>query len=267
VRATDYGGATESEALWAFTVRPPVYQSAWFYVLAVLTLAMMVWLAWWVRLRSVRNQFGLVVAERARVSREIHDTLLQSLGAIGLELEAIAGQLDGADDTTGQALRRLRRSVVHCVREARQSIWELRSPSLGVQDLVLALRELADRLASGGAVHVDVVVTGRPRQGSAESDRQLLRIAQEAVTNAIHHGSPTHIRIEVAYGEESLVLRISDDGCGFVRLSGDDAAAGEHQGLLNMQERAEEVGGRLMLDSRPGHGTVVEVEMPLSPTP
>lgn len=264
VVATNYGTSTESEAVWNFSIRPPFYRAPSFYATIVLVSGALLWLAWWLRLRAVRHHFSLVVAERARVSREIHDTLLQSLGAMGLEIEAIASQLDTSQASTTQALRRLRRQVVQSVREARQSIWELRSPSFDVGDLVQALREIAERAAAGRAVPVGVSVSGQPRKLPADAERQLLRIAQEAVYNAVGHGKPSRVQIDVNYGREALTLRVSDDGLGFATDTVVEHARGEHLGLVNMQERAEQVGGRLRIDSQPGRGTTIEATVPLS---
>src|SRR5690606_9126440 len=103
------GDGSGTEAAWAFVVMPPFYQTPWFYAGAAAALALSLWGYWQLRLRAVRRQFALVVAERTRVSREIHDTLLQSLGAVNLELEAAARDLDAGRHGSGDTLRRMRR--------------------------------------------------------------------------------------------------------------------------------------------------------------
>src|SRR4029450_5549580 len=97
------------------------------------------------RVRAIRKEFELVVAERARVSREIHDTLLQSLGALTLQLEIVSRQLDASQTKARQTMQRLRKHLVECVRDARRSVWELRSIRLEERNLVHARRESAEQ--------------------------------------------------------------------------------------------------------------------------
>ena len=142
--ATNDGLWTDPEAVWAFTLQPAFYQTRWFYALCAAAGLSLVGVYWWFSLRAVKNRYAVVVAERTRVSREIHDTLLQSLGAVNLELEVVASQLGPSDPATPVALRRLRKQIGECITETRQSIWDLRSPSLERRDLVEAFRAMAD---------------------------------------------------------------------------------------------------------------------------
>ena len=197
------------------------------------------------------------------MSREIHDTLLQSLGAIGLELETIASQLDPSQYVPRDALRRLRKDVRRSVREARESIMELRSTRLERRDLAEALRDLAAKTKSAEGVQLAVAVSGQPRRCSADTEEQLLRIGQEAVSNAVRHGRATRIEVALDYGEDDLSLRVSDDGAGFVP-AGYPIETGAHLGLMNMKERAEKIGGHVHISSQPGQGTAVLAVAPLS---
>jgi signal transduction histidine kinase len=213
----------------------------------------------------VRSQYALVFAERARVSREIHDTLLQSLAAIGVELETIATQLEPSQDPAREGLRRLRRQVGHCLREARESILELRNNSMKPRALMDVLRELAEHTTKSKGIRTEFSVTGRPRACSGDADVQLLRIAQEAVANAVKHGRATQIHITLHFEKDGVRLTITDNGCGFVPEERDPApASGEHLGLLTMRERAARLRGRLALVSNPGAGTTIEAAVPLA---
>jgi ligand-binding sensor domain-containing protein len=162
VSATSDGHWTEPEAIWAFSIPPPFYRTTVFYVFGVTVLASIVGAYWWTSMRAVRKKYALVMAERARVSREIHDTLLQSLGAIGIELEVVASYL-GSPEQASSAIQRLRGQIQKCVTDARVSIWELRSPGLEARNLADALRDLADNTNWGRAVTVSVSSTGRSR--------------------------------------------------------------------------------------------------------
>jgi signal transduction histidine kinase/ligand-binding sensor domain-containing protein len=262
VAATTDGTWIERDAAWDFIVRSPFYQTIWFYAMLSALALLAAWAYWQLRLRAIRNQFALVVAERARVGREIHDTLLQSLGAVGVELEVVASQLRSTEAPASAALTRLRRDVSRCIREARESIWELRTSRLEMRDLAAALEDLADDVGTARAVEVDVEAHGRPRHESPEADEQLLRIAQEAIGNAVRHGRPKRVQVSLDYQRDTVSLRVADDGCGFV--ASEHRPDGEHWGLTTMKERAERIGGRLTITSGPGLGTVVETVVPMS---
>jgi len=257
--STTEGGPWTEPSLWAFTVDPPFYLGRWFLVTAGALLVGGIAAGARLRVRAVRTRYALVIAERARVGREIHDTLLQSLAALGPELEALATSAPLREGDMTSELRRLRRQVDRSVRDARESILELRRHPMGTPRLAESLAQLADDTETRSGVRPTVAVVGRrPDNASPDVDLQLFRIAQEAVANAIRHGHPTRIAINVSYDERQVALTIVDDGCGF------DAGAqtvatrdNEHFGLVTMRERAEHVGGGLRIESVPGTGTTV----------
>ena len=216
------------------------------------------------RVRAVRARYALVIAERTRVSREIHDTLLQSLAALAPELEALATRVPTQDDDMTTELRRLRRQVDRSVRDARESILELRRNPMGTPRLADSLAQLADDIDTRHGVRPAIAVSGRrPDNASPDVDLQLFRIAQEAVTNAVRHGRPTRIDIGVSYGDRQVSLTVSDNGCGFdTHAQKGLARDNEHFGLLTMRERADVSGGRLEIWSASGRGTRVSVRFP-----
>lgn len=264
VSATDTGRWTEP-AIWSFSVAPPFYLTRSFFVIVLAGMVLLLGSTWLLRLRATRNQYALVLAERTRVSREIHDTLLQSLAAIGVEIETVATQLDPAQSTARESLRRLRRQVSRSVRDARDSILELRHAPMRQTDLAELLREVAETTTRTRGVPVEFHVTGRVRKEPGEVDMQLLRIGQEAVTNAIKHARASSIRVTLLYEDRRVTLAVSDNGRGFTPAEYDPPpASGEHLGLLTMRERAVRVGGRVSIVSSPGHGTTVEAVVPLT---
>jgi signal transduction histidine kinase/ligand-binding sensor domain-containing protein len=263
VTATSDGLWNEPEAVWAFSLPPPFYQTFWFGAACAAILASAIWGYWVLSMRAMRNKYALVIAERVRVSRDIHDVLLQSLGAVGLELEVVASHLDSADRQAGaNALQRLRRQVQNCVTEARQSIWELRTPGLETHDITEALRDLAENTNWGRPVQIDITSMGHARRRSPQTEEQLLRIAREAISNAVRHGNANHVEVAVTHRRNAVSLRVSDDGCGFQPES--VPANRAHCGLAAMKERAEKVGGRFKVVSRHGAGTTIEAVVPLS---
>jgi signal transduction histidine kinase len=249
-------------AAWAFAIQPAFYQTNWFYAASFAVVVLMVAGAWRVRLHRVRREFSLVLAERARLSREIHDTLLQSLVGVALRFDAISNSLDSSSSAARHQLVRIRRHVEAYIREARQSIWDLRSPVLETHDLATALRDFGKRAAAATSVRFTAAVTGTPRRCSAKVENQLLRIGQEAITNAVRHAHATRITLEVRFEEHAVTLRVSDDGRGF-EYEYPTHDTENHYGLTTMRERAEELGGRFTLATAVGRGTAVETVVPI----
>jgi signal transduction histidine kinase/ligand-binding sensor domain-containing protein len=265
--SASYGNGvwTDPGAVWDFSVEPRFYQTRWFYAACAGVLSLALWTAWQVRSRRVQRQFSMVLAERARMGREIHDTLLQSLVGTALQLDNISTELDSAPDSAKQQLLKIRREVERYVGEANQSIWDLRSPMLNRLDLAAALQEAAENILASTGIAFQFAATGPRRPCPPAIEQQLLRIAREAVTNAVRHGHASRIQMELSYDAKSVSVRVSDNGCGF-----DSTAIGRdregHWGLSIMQERTQQIGGRLNLVSAPNGGTTIEVVAPCSGT-
>jgi signal transduction histidine kinase len=253
-------GWTGSEAVWAFTIAPHFYQTWWFAASAAVAVAGIFILVWQGRAHQVRRRFAIVLAERVRLSREIHDTLLQSLVGVSLQFEAVARMLEPASPAR-ERLIDLRNQVEAYIREARQSIWNLRSPTLQTHDLEAALRDAGARAVAGSSIALAVDVSGEPRRESLDVDEQLLRVGQEAILNAVRHAYPRRIAVDLRYERESIVLRVSDDGRGLDPIAAERDPAG-HYGLLGLKERAERVGGSCSIEAVEGRGTLVQVVVP-----
>jgi signal transduction histidine kinase/ligand-binding sensor domain-containing protein len=257
----DDGRWSEVEASFAFSLRPRFYQTWWFALVTAGSVAGITWAAWRIRLQQLRRQFALVLGERVRLSRELHDTLLQSLVGVALEFDAVSKSLDSSPATARERVIKIREQVEEYIRDARRSIWSLRSPALETGDLIEALREAGARATAGRAVQFDFESTGTVRRLSSNIEHQLLRIGQEALLNASRHAEATTITMRRHYADDAVTLTITDDGRGF-----DTARAAEgttdHYGLTTMQERAQQAGGRLTITSAAGHGTTVEATVP-----
>jgi signal transduction histidine kinase/ligand-binding sensor domain-containing protein len=259
LRGTSGDGSWSDPAVLAFTVRPAFYQTAWFQGLTLLAFMAVIGTVWWRHERRVRGQFALVLAERIRMSRAIHDTLLQGLAGLALQLDDLSHGAD-APPTTRDRVRRIRRQVEDHIREARQSILDLRSPALDARPLADAIRAAGLRAVNGRPVAFTFEAHGTPRPCSAAVEEQLLYVCQEAVTNAVRHGRPTTVRVGLEYDDEVVRVEVRDDGCGF-DPAGLTQADG-HCGVSSMQERAAQVHGRLTITSSPGRGTQVELVAP-----
>jgi signal transduction histidine kinase len=153
--------------------------------------------------------------------------------------------------------------VRHSLTEARRSVMDLRASALEGQDLPSALSEAARQWTAGSSVEVHVDVAGGNRKLPEEMEQNLLRIAQEAVANTIKHAHAKEVQIRLEMENGRLRLLVADDGQGFEQREAFSEIGG-HFGLLGMRERAERLGGELELHSQPGHGTQVEVTVPLA---
>jgi signal transduction histidine kinase/ligand-binding sensor domain-containing protein len=253
------GASNASSAVWDFSVRPAFYQTPWLAALVLAAGASTVWLAWWLRLRIVHRRFSAVLSERMRLSRELHDTLLQSLVGVALQVQAAAHDVS-PDAPIGRRLVEIRRRIEAHIRETRHAIWEMRSGRLAERDLGRALAESGREAVAGTEVRFSSVVSGDPRRCGADLETNLLRICQEAVANAARHARASAIQVALDYAPDIVTLRVVDDGTGFDPGAPPEQA--EHYGMSTMRERVEQLGGRFTLVSGPGQGTRIEVEVP-----
>jgi signal transduction histidine kinase/ligand-binding sensor domain-containing protein len=261
VKASYGDGVWGEPAILGFGVNPKFYQTSWFFTLAAFGVFSLVYLVWRLNARRVRTQFALVLAERIRMSRTIHDTLLQGFAGLALQLDDLAhGEM--APSTTRERLRGIRRRVEDYIREARQSIWDLRSPVLERRSLPEALREVGTRAIADRPVALDVSVKGAPLPFQPVVEQQLLLICQEALSNAVRHGAPKRVDVELEYGTSQVSVSVSDDGRGFDPQTAEKVTG--HYGVISMRERAAQVRGRLTIASQPGKGTRVETVVPVS---
>jgi ligand-binding sensor domain-containing protein/signal transduction histidine kinase len=259
--ANNDGIWNEQGAAFQFYLRPHFYQTYWFYGLLVLLLALLIWSIYQLRVRSLKSQFAAVLVERTRIAREIHDNLAQELLGISVQLEVVARTMPPGADVARNHLDRVRMLIRHGIAEARRYVWDLRSQALDNSDLPTALKETAQRLTADANVDAQVQVGGMFRQLPREVEDNLLRIAQEAINNAVSHARPEHVIVNLTFAINKVQLSVRDDGRGF-----EPSASGKngHFGLIGMRERAERIGGKLNIVSSPETGTEVLVDVPIT---
>jgi signal transduction histidine kinase/ligand-binding sensor domain-containing protein len=255
-------GQPYSEASFHFEVLPHFYQTHWFRWLSLATFLAAIYGLYQLRLQQIRSRFSLVLDERARMAREIHDTLAQGFVGISSQLDAVATKMNGNDGVAHQHLALAQKMARHSLTEARRSVMDLRASALEAGTLPSALASAARQWTAGSPLSVEVDVSGMLRKLPEDVEQNVLRIAQEAVNNVVKHASAKRVRIQLRTEERRLSLSVSDDGWGF-EPSGAFSTAGGRFGLLGMRERAERLGGQLDLSSEPGRGTQVEVSVPL----
>lgn len=204
-------------------------------------------------LAKVSREAG-VLAERARVARDIHDTLAQGFASVLLQLEAVAAELPDGPDAVRHHLAAAQRTTRANLAEARSLIAALSPPDLRAASLPEALERLVDRQELG--VPVSFQVTGEPRALPANGEVVLFRAVQEGLANAGKHAGARRVEVEIGYRDCLVCLRIRDDGAGF----DPDAPTGGF-GLSGMRARVVELGGDMIVDSAPGAGTTLRVEL------
>jgi PAS domain S-box-containing protein len=208
------------------------------------------------------RQASALAEERNRMAREIHDTLAQGFTGIIFQLEAALevleeDRIEGATHID-RALGQARSSLA----EARRSVRELRPREPEGGDLARALRGLVEKSTGAGLPRLELSIQGAARSFSPEVEANLLKIAQEAVTNALKHAQARAIRVELTHEEWETTLSVRDDGRGFAPIS--EGPPGGY-GLSLMRERAQFLQGRFELTSEPGAGTRVAVTVGVPP--
>jgi two-component system, NarL family, sensor kinase len=193
--------------------------------------------------------------ERKRLRRDLHDGLGPALAALTLHVDALRNRLDAPE--VDAALLNLRSGIQGTVSDVRRIVEGLRPPALDELGLAGALEQLADRLAAGTDLLVDVHVTG-PLEPAAAVEVAAYRIAQEALTNVVRHAGARRACVRLRAEDSALLLEVSDDG------SGTPVPRDGGVGLASMRERAEELGGRLDVAGTPGSGTHVSARLPLA---
>ena len=263
IASNNDGVWNETGATFGLYLKPYFYQTYWFYAVLLLGLALLAWLLFRLRVRSMRAQFGAVLAERTRIAREIHDNLAQEMSGISVQLEVVARTMPPGADASMSHLDRARRQVRHGIAEARRYVWELRSPVLENNDLPTALSETARRLTNETDIQAQVEVNGTFRPLPRLVEDNLLRIGQEAVNNAVKHAQPQRILVNLVFDARRVQLSVRDDGRGFDNQAVSNGQGG-HFGFIGMRERAEQIGGTLSIHSTEGVGTEVVADVPIS---
>ncbi len=211
---------------------------------------------------AAQERHAGVLEERSRLAREIHDTLAQGFISIVTHLEAAEGSLPSgpAREHLDQARRTARENLV----EARRLVAALRPEILEGTSLSGALGRLAEHWSGETGVPATFSVTGEERTLAQESQVALLRAAQEALSNTRRHAQAGRVEITLSYMEDLVALDVQDDGAGFDPNGVADGADGGF-GLRAMRERVEAIGGSLLVESEPGAGCTLVVELPLVP--
>ncbi len=264
VRAGNLDGPwNETGAAFAFYLQPRFYRTQFFYALVGLTVLLLVVGIYRLRMHGLKVRYSAVLAERNRIAGEIHDTLAQNLAGIALQLDSVTMQLSDVPQSLRERLDQACNLTRYSLAEARRAVTDLRSDDLELRELEAALPEIVNKLTAASGLQARVEVSGTPRRLNPMAEKNLLRIFQEAVANAVKHAHARNLNVELHYDSDHLTLRVRDDGCGFDTNQIVPLGVG-HYGLTGMRERAERIGGHLQLHSKPGAGTELLIEAPFA---
>jgi signal transduction histidine kinase len=202
-----------------------------------------------------------IISERNRLALELHDVVSQKLFSVMLTAEAAATQIDRDPDAARAQLVRLRELARESLDELRSLILGLRPPELERDGLEGALRKELEMLGHVHGIDIELEVNGAGARsadepnGDGERDFAILRIAHEALNNAVRHARADHVSVRLSQRPDVVTVEVRDDGVGFDPKSAE--VRSRHLGLTSMEERARELGGRLEIRSAPGSGTTV----------
>lgn len=238
-----------------FRVEPYFRQTIWFKLLLALALGMSGWALYRVRLAQVKTRLRLVAQERARVTREIHDSLLQGFAGVVLQLEAAARQFDTQPAASKDRLKRALDQADSSMTEARKMLLDMRLPVLEASTLPEALEEAGAEATEGKGATFALRVRGSVAPLPYAAQAAMFLIGREAIRNAANHASASRITANLVYTDQEFRMAIQDNGCGFDPTEKKEG----HFGVAGMDERARAVGATLRIDTAPGKGTSVSV--------
>ena len=263
--------ASNSDGLWngpeaslGFEIRPVLWQTHWFIGLTAAAGVAVLWGLYRLRLRQLATQLSVRfeerLAERTRIARELHDTLLQGFLSASMQLDVAADRLP-EDSPVKNSLRHVLDLMSQVIEEGRNAVRGLRSSRSESHELEQAFSGIQSELATGQTTAYRVIVEGKPRLLNPAVRDDVYRIGREGLVNAFRHSGATAVEIEIEYTPRELRIFVRDDGRGIdpqVVRSGESG----HWGITGMKERAERIGGVLTIRSRAAAGTEVELRVP-----
>ncbi len=246
------GVGSEKDATLVFAIAPRLFQRVWFWPMILSLIAVAATALYRLRVRRLRAAFNLVFGERSRIARELHDTLLQGLSGVMMQLEALRVGLP--QSTARETLAEIIEDARRCSSDARRSLFGLRMVD-GISDGGFSgeLTRLVKQTMSGSSANLILEIEPLSLDDAPDLAFQLLRIVQEAVSNAVRHAGAETIRVALRIFGGRLELAIEDDGVGF----DPEASCVDHYGVAGIRERSDEIGAKLKITSTAGLGTQI----------
>jgi signal transduction histidine kinase/ligand-binding sensor domain-containing protein len=263
--------ASNDEGLWSegastvtIDIPPSFIQSIWFEILCALVILLLLSLVYVLRFRQVnariRARLYERVAERERIARELHDTLLQGFQGLMLHFQRALNQIP-VHEPARETMKRAMAAADEVLVEGRERVRDLRlegGAGIELPDLVAAYGE---ELAKDGTAKFRIAVVSTPERLHPLAGDEVYQIAREALANAFRHAVATEVEVEITYRRDRLSVRVRDDGRGIAPEILTGGRKG-HWGISGMRERAGTIGAKLNIWSHPGRGTEIDLTIP-----
>ena len=241
-----------------FVKRPYFYRTFWFLAASLFAVAVISLLAYQYRMKQVHDRFAAVLAERTRLAREMHDTLIQGCAGVSAMLEAASACEKEDHETREHMVDYANTQIRSLMDEARQAVWNLRKGETARKDLSTCIQQMGDRFSREYSVEIACQTEGQPFEIGQQATHELTMVAREGLLNSVLHGNPSEIQAVLSFSSNTLNMRISDDGKGF-----DPSAQPEgHYGLQGVKERVHRFGGTVQIESKLNRGTHLRVSVP-----
>jgi signal transduction histidine kinase len=206
----------------------------------------------------VEFRYRLAAQERTKLTREMHDSLLQGFAGVVYKLEAVSRQLEIDPENGLHQLEHAIEQADQTLHEARRTLMSMRLPALENRSLPEALADIGSKLSQGSAAF-HLTVKGRARLLGYNEEANLFLIGREAITNAVNHANARRIQTQLEYTVSCIRMTVKDDGDGFDLSTATPRE--DHWGLAGMRERAADIGAGFKIESAKGKGTMVIVTL------
>lgn len=240
---------------------PHFYRTPWFLASCVMLLGAAVWGGHKFRMQQAHTRFQAVLEERNRLAREMHDTLIQGCAGVSALLEAHSSLEENEPQAGEDLLNYARTQLRTTINEAREAVWDLRHANGRAASVGPTVNSMAQQVGNEFGVPVEYRASGEPFDLDQSTTHELLMVVREALHNAIRHGQPAKVEVQVDFRENEFCVQVRDDGRGFDPAAV-SASGNGHYGLVGIRERVNRVGGTLSLTSRPGQGTELAIHIP-----
>jgi signal transduction histidine kinase/ligand-binding sensor domain-containing protein len=258
------GVASVAPVSFSFKVDPAFYQTIWFKCLLAGFAALSAWCLYALRVSFLARRYRLLLrersAERERIARDLHDTLLQGMQGILLQIESWTRGSALSDAQRESALKiedKMRSTLI----DGRDAIVALRQSQDDQADFIAGLLAVGHEAAAQSETRFSLRLLSDPRHLLHDVRKEVLAIAREAVLNAFRHAEAEAVWVTVDYAPHALIVSIFDNGIGVSEQRIEEQQKEGHWGIAGMRERAAKLGGQLMVISSPGKGTAVELEV------
>ncbi|GGA42053.1 sensor histidine kinase [Dyella nitratireducens] len=261
------GVASRQPATLNFTIMPAFYQTLWFKVLMACAAVLVLWLLYMLRLQFIERRYRLLmeerVSERERIARDLHDTLLQGMQGMLLQVGILSNSRD-LPDAQRTRISKIEEKMRSVLIEGRDAINALRQKEAGRADLREELEIMGHDAAMHSSTHFSLRIDGEPRPIDPKVGEETMAIARESIINAFKHAEAEWVRVSVYYKPDALIVDVTDNGLGITEQKIQQRQKEGHWGVAGMRERASKLGGQLVIRGTNPQGTTVALTLPAS---